>query len=100
MRDLVSLQKYVKTTSNLSIRVRKSADMVGAETVEPMNLFQVWLEEAHETEVNDPTAMTLATVSAAGAPSARMVLLKEADDRGFVFYTNTESQKRRGARCV
>ena len=59
--------------------------MVGAETVEPMNLFQVWLEEAHETEVNDPTAMTLATVSAAGAPSARMVLLKEADDRGFVF---------------
>ena len=67
--------------------------MVGAETVEPMNLFQVWLEEAHETEVNDPTAMTLATVSAAGAPSARMVLLKEADDRGFVFYANTESRK-------
>ena len=67
--------------------------MVGAEIVEAIELFQVWLEEAHETEVNDPTAMTLATVSAAGAPSARMVLLKEADDRGFVFYTNTESRK-------
>ena len=73
--------------------------MVGVETVEPMNLFQVWLEEAHETEVNDPTAMTLATVSAAGAPSARMVL-KETDDRGFVFYTNTESQKGAELKCV
>ena len=59
----------------------------------PIALFQVWLGEAQEAEPNDPTAMTLATVSDTGSPSARMVLLKEADERGFVFYTNSESQK-------
>lgn len=60
---------------------------------DPIVIFQEWLAEAHETEPNDPTAMTLATSDADGMPSARMVLLKDADDRGFVFYTNTESQK-------
>ena len=59
----------------------------------PIALFKVWLGEAQEAEPNDPTAMTLATVSDTGSPSARMVLLKEADERGFVFYTNSESQK-------
>ena len=67
--------------------------MAAAATDDPIALFQSWLDEAHETEPNDPTAMTLATVSADGVPSARMVLLKGADERGFVFYTNTESQK-------
>ena len=60
---------------------------------DPIALFQAWLAEAHESEPNDPTAMTVATADADGMPSARMVLLKEADDQGFVFYTNTESQK-------
>ena len=59
----------------------------------PLKLFQSWLAEAHELEPNDPTAMTVATADADGAPSARMVLLKDADARGFVFYTNTDSQK-------
>lgn len=59
----------------------------------PLSLFQSWLADAHESEPNDPTAMTVATADADGMPSARMVLLKDADDRGFVFYTNTESQK-------
>ena len=67
--------------------------MAGADQDDPIDLFQSWLNEAHETEPNDPTAMTLATVDAGGLPSARMVLLKGADARGFVFYTNTESQK-------
>ena len=67
--------------------------MATAATDDPIALFQAWLDEAHETEPNDPTAMTVATVSADGVPSARMVLLKGADDRGFVFYTNTESRK-------
>ena len=67
--------------------------MAGADQDDPTDLFQSWLNEAHETEPNDPTAMTLATVDAGGLPSARMVLLKGADARGFVFYTNTESQK-------
>lgn len=59
----------------------------------PLKLFQSWLADAHESEPNDPTAMTVATADADGAPSARMVLLKDADARGFVFYTNTDSQK-------
>lgn len=60
---------------------------------DPIALFQEWLAEAGEKEPNDPTAMTLATVDPSGAPSARMVLLKDADERGFVFYTNVESRK-------
>ena len=59
----------------------------------PLKLFQSWLADAHESEPNDPTAMTVATADADGAPSGRMVLLKDADARGFVFYTNTDSQK-------
>ena len=59
----------------------------------PLSLFRKWLADAGESEPNDPTAMTVATADADGMPSARMVLLKEADERGFVFYTNTESQK-------
>jgi pyridoxamine 5'-phosphate oxidase len=59
----------------------------------PLALFNEWLAEAEQSEPNDPTAMTLATVDAGGMPSARMVLLKGVDERGFVFYTNTESPK-------
>lgn len=59
----------------------------------PIVIFQAWLTEAHDSESNDPTAMTLATADRDGIPSARMVLLKDADARGFAFYTNTESQK-------
>jgi pyridoxamine 5'-phosphate oxidase len=62
---------------------------------EPMRLFTAWLEEATAREPRDPTAMTLATVDADGMPDARMVLLKGADARGFVFYSNKESQKGR-----
>jgi pyridoxamine 5'-phosphate oxidase len=60
---------------------------------EPFRLFAAWLEQATATEPRDPTAMTLATVDADGMPNARMVLLKGADERGFVFYTNLGSQK-------
>ncbi len=60
-----------------------------------MRLFAAWLKDATDAEPRDPTAMTLATVDADGAPNARMVLLKGADERGFVFYTNTESAKGR-----
>ena len=55
--------------------------------------FQDWMAEAEKSEPNDPTAMSLATADADGQPSVRMVLLKGADERGFVFYTNFESQK-------
>ncbi len=59
----------------------------------PFETSLEWLEEAKETEINDPTAMALATVNARGAPSLRMVLLKGCDEDGFVFYTNFESRK-------
>ena len=61
--------------------------------LDPIALFREWLAEATQREPNDPTAMALATVGADGQPSVRMVLLKGVDERGFVFYTNLESQK-------
>ncbi len=60
---------------------------------EPLRLFSAWLSEATASEPRDPTAMTLATIDADGLPNARMVLLKGVDERGFVFYTNIDSQK-------
>jgi pyridoxamine 5'-phosphate oxidase len=62
---------------------------------DPFALFEAWLEEARGSEINDPTAMALATVDAQGLPDVRMVLLKGIDRRGFVFYTNFESAKAR-----
>jgi len=60
---------------------------------DPFRQFDTWFGEALETEVMDPNAMSLATVSADGAPSARTVLLKYYDSSGFVFYTNLGSRK-------
>ena len=60
---------------------------------DPFALFADWFEAAKAAEPNDPSAMTLATADADGAPDARMVLLKGVDERGFVFYTNSESAK-------
>jgi pyridoxamine 5'-phosphate oxidase len=65
------------------------------EASEPFTLFQSWMEEAKASEPNDPNAMALATVDENGLPDVRMVLLKSADETGFVFYTNTESNKGR-----
>jgi pyridoxamine 5'-phosphate oxidase len=70
-----------------------SGDFTAAD--EPLQLFSAWLTEATAAEPRDPTAMTLATVDADGLPNARMVLLKGVDARGFVFYTNMDSQKGR-----
>lgn len=63
------------------------------QTSNPLDIFLEWYEEAKKTEVNDPDAMCLATVNAQGQPSARMVLFKAVDDRGFKFHTNADSQK-------
>lgn len=60
---------------------------------DPIVRFEAWLAEAEETEPNDPNAMTLATASADGIPSARMVLLKGVEGGGFAFYTNLGSRK-------
>lgn len=66
-------------------------DFTAAE--EPFALFGRWLEDAEKAEPADPDAMALATVDADGMPNVRMILLKGADERGFVFYTNCGSAK-------
>ena len=70
-----------------------TGDFTAAE--DPFVLFDAWLDQATASEPRDPTAMTLATVDAEGMPDARMVLLKGVDSRGFVFFTNMDSQKGR-----
>jgi pyridoxamine 5'-phosphate oxidase len=62
-------------------------------TVNPIARFTDWLTEAETSEPNDPNAVALATVNAAGQPAVRMVLLKGLSDAGFVFYTNQQSRK-------
>jgi pyridoxamine 5'-phosphate oxidase len=60
---------------------------------DPIRQFESWYREAHATPMREPTAMTLATASPDGRPSARIVLLKAADERGFAFFTNYQSRK-------
>lgn len=62
---------------------------------DPHALFEEWLAEARLSELNDPTAMALATADRGGCPSVRMILLKGHDERGFVFYTNLDGRKGR-----
>ena len=62
---------------------------------EPYALFEAWFAEAKASEPEDPNAIALATADPSGLPNVRMVLLKGHDPRGFVFYTNTESNKGR-----
>ncbi|MGD9881569.1 MAG: pyridoxamine 5'-phosphate oxidase [Reyranella sp.] len=63
------------------------------EKPDPLTIFSAWYEEAGKSEPNDPSAMSLATVGPDGTPAVRMVLLKQFDAAGFVFYTNHESRK-------
>jgi pyridoxamine 5'-phosphate oxidase len=71
--------------------------MIGdfTEADDPFALFEFWYADAARSEINDPNAMTLATIDAQGLPDARIVLLKGQDRAGFVFYTNTGSAKGR-----
>jgi pyridoxamine 5'-phosphate oxidase len=62
---------------------------------DPFALFDAWMEEVKKSESNEPNAMALATAGQHGHPNVRMVLLKEANANGFVFYTNYESAKGR-----
>ena len=62
---------------------------------DPMDQFRAWMSEAIDAGLSFPNAMTLATATGAGAPSARIVLLNGIDERGFVFFTNYESRKGR-----
>ncbi|NVK23627.1 MAG: pyridoxamine 5'-phosphate oxidase [Gammaproteobacteria bacterium] len=60
---------------------------------EPMAQFDLWLQQAIDAKINDPTAMVVATVDNNGQPSQRIVLLKGSDEGGFVFFTNLGSRK-------
>ena len=60
---------------------------------DPIQLFTLWMDEAKKSEPNDPNALSLATSNKNSIPSVRMVLLKEFNQNGFVFYTNLNSQK-------
>lgn len=60
---------------------------------DPMAQFEVWLKDAIDANMKDPTAMVVATVDAEGQPSQRIVLLKQSDENGFVFFTNLGSRK-------
>jgi pyridoxamine 5'-phosphate oxidase len=62
---------------------------------DPMPLFQLWFDQAVQAQCPEPNSMTLATADQAGNPSARIVLLKGADQNGFTFFTNYQSQKGR-----
>ena len=69
--------------------------MFEPKTDNPFQLFDEWYRDASENEVNDANAMTVATADADGRPSARILLLKDFDEHGFVFYSNFESAKGR-----
>ena len=60
---------------------------------DPFELFEKWFDDAKKKEINDPNALALGTASKTGIPSVRMVLLKDFNQNGFVFYTNLDSQK-------
>ena len=60
---------------------------------DPIDLFEIWMNEANKSEPNDPNAVALATSNINNFPSVRMVLLKDYNKNGFVFYTNLKSQK-------
>src|SRR5205823_3203435 len=79
--------------------LRKSYTLAGLRradlAADPIQQFHSWLQQAIGAQLLEPTAMTLATAGKTGRSSARVVLLKGLDDRGFVFYTNYESRKAR-----
>jgi pyridoxamine 5'-phosphate oxidase len=84
-------RRFLKPTRIKQVNPLTPGDLTEAE--EPFALFDSWFEEARASEPNDPNGMALSTVDADGLPNIRMVLLKGHGPDGFVFYTNTQSQK-------
>jgi len=77
--------------STTDLAFEEDTDTISGEN--PFTLFADWLALAHTKEVNDANAMAIATSDSSGMPNVRMVLLKDFDADGFVFYSNAESQK-------
>ncbi|HEY8666143.1 MAG TPA: pyridoxamine 5'-phosphate oxidase [Tepidisphaeraceae bacterium] len=82
----------VKTLAQLRVEYRQRSLSERDVAPDPLKQFALWIEEAMAAGADEPTAMTLATAAAGGAPSARIVLLKGLDE-GFVFFTNYHSRK-------
>ena len=80
---LAELRKNYKYSELLENSVNKN----------PVDQFDLWMSEAVESEIEEPNAMTLATANENGIPSARIVLLKDVNEKGFVFFTNYDSRK-------
>ncbi len=81
------------SVANIRMNYEKGELTESAAKTSPFEQFQLWLQEAIDLPVAEPTAMALATANAHGKPSSRIVLLKGLDNRGFVFYTNYDSRK-------
>jgi pyridoxamine 5'-phosphate oxidase len=90
----MSLKSSIKTVLTLGKGVTGGIPEA-ADDADPIELFQAWFEAATESGLFMPEAVALATATPDGRPSVRMVLLKEVDERGFVFFTNYESRKAR-----
>ncbi|HSG48367.1 MAG TPA: pyridoxamine 5'-phosphate oxidase [Longimicrobiales bacterium] len=88
----MSLKSSLRTLVTLGQGVVQGIPEAAADR-DPISLFQEWFKAAEESGIFLPEAVALATATAQGAPSVRMVLLKGVDPRGFVFYTNYESRK-------
>jgi pyridoxamine 5'-phosphate oxidase len=85
-----------RTVGEHRVHYEKSTLDEDAVAADPFRQFTVWFEEAGRTKgIGEPSAMAVATAGAGGAPSVRIVLLRGADPRGFVFFTNYESHKGR-----
>ena len=82
-------QSIADLRQNYTLQALNEADV----DLDPIRQFQRWLDQAIAAELPEPNAMTLATATRDGIPSARIVLLKGLDARGFAFYTNYESRK-------
>ncbi len=83
MSSIAAIRKEYKLQSLSEAQVDKS----------PLKQFDLWWKEARNSDIEEPNAMTLATASGDGIPAARIVLLKEFDEKGFVFFTNYNSYK-------
>lgn len=83
----------MSSISDIRREYAKAGLDVGDLTTSPLELFERWLQNAVDANLMDPTAMTVATVDKSGQPSQRIVLLKDVNEDGFVFYTNTGSRK-------
>ncbi len=82
-----------KDLANIRTNYTKASLSAADTAPDPITQFRKWFDEAQKSEVPEVNAMTLSTVSAEGRPAARIVLIKDITDEGFVFYTNYDSRK-------